>query len=55
MYVTDEDNPFSFINQKNSNFQKLLDLSKSNIQTLVTGQGKFYEYNDLKNNIMEKK
>jgi len=47
MYVKGEDNPHSFINQKNSNFQKLLDLSKSNIQTLVTGQGKFYEYTDL--------
>jgi len=53
MYVKGEDNPYSFINQKNSNFQKLLDLSKSNIQTLVTGQGKFYEYNDLEE-ILEK-
>ena len=53
MYVKGENNPHSFINKKNLKFQKLLDLSKSNIQTLVTGQGKFYEYNDLKN-ILEK-
>ena len=40
-------NPHSFIDKKNSNFQKLLDLSKRNVQTLATGQGKFYEYTDL--------
>jgi len=54
MYVLNENNPHSFINKKNSNFQELLKLSKSNIQTLTTGQGKFNEYNDLKN-ILEKK
>ena len=48
MYVEGEDNPYSFINQKNSNFQKLLNLSKQNIQNLITGKNKFYEYNDLK-------
>ena len=53
MYVVGEDNPHSFINQKNPNFQKLLDLSKRNIHSLITGQDKFYEYNDLKN-ILEK-
>jgi hypothetical protein len=47
LYVKGEDNPHSFIDKKNSNFQKLLDFSKRNIQTLATGQGKFYEYNDL--------
>ena len=47
MYVEGEDNPYSFINQKNSNFQKLLDFSKQNIQNLITGKNKFYEYNDL--------
>ena len=47
LYVKGEDNPHSFIDKKNSNFQKLLDLSKRNVQTLATGQGKFYEYNDL--------
>jgi hypothetical protein len=51
MYVLGEDNPHSFIDKKNSNFQKLLDLSKRNIHTLATGQGKFYEYNDLKNTL----
>ena len=48
MYVEGEDNPYSFIDQKNSNFQKLLELSKQNIQNLITGKNKFYEYNDLK-------
>ena len=48
-YVLSEDNPHSFINQKNANFQKLLELSKVNINCLTTGQGKFKEYNDLKN------
>jgi len=48
MYVGGENNPYSFINQKNSNFQKLLNLSKQNIQSLITGKNKFYEYNDLK-------
>jgi|TARA_Y100000296_G_scaffold45898_1_gene52627 hypothetical protein len=47
LYVRGEDNPHSFIDKKNSNFQKLLDFSKRNIHTLATGQGKFYEYNDL--------
>ena len=48
MYVASEDNPYSFINKKNTNFQKLLDFSKENIQKLITGQGKFKEYDDLK-------
>jgi succinate dehydrogenase flavin-adding protein (antitoxin of CptAB toxin-antitoxin module) len=48
MYVEGENNPYSFIDQKNSNFQKLLNLSKQNIQSLITGKNKFYEYNDLK-------
>ena len=49
MYVKGEDNPHSFISQKNERFQKLLELSKHNINSLHTGQNKFYEYNDLKN------
>ena len=53
MYVKDENNPHSFINQKNNNFQEFLKLSKENIQKLITGQGKFKEYQDLKN-ILEK-
>ena len=48
VYVKNEDNPRSFINQKNNNFQKFLQLSKENIQTLISGQGRFHEYNDLK-------
>jgi len=51
MYVEGEDNPHSFINRKNSNFQKLLDFSKENIQKLITGHGKFKDYNDLKNEL----
>ena len=54
MYVLDENNPYSFINKKNKNFQELLKLSKSNIKTLVTGEGKFYEYKDLKNRLEKK-
>jgi len=49
LYVKGEDNPYSFINKKNKKFQKLLDLSKKNVNSLLTGEGKFYEYSDLKN------
>ncbi len=48
MYVKDEDNPHSFIDKKNNSFQQFLKLSKENIQVLTTGQGKFKEYNHLK-------
>ncbi len=48
MYVKDEDNPHSFIDKKNNSFQQFLKLSKENIQVLATGQGKFKEYNHLK-------
>lgn len=54
MYVKDEDNPHSFIDKKNNSFQQFLKLSKENIQVLTTGQGKFKEYNDLKQ-ILESK
>tara|TARA_R100000084_G_scaffold102905_1_gene58720 strand:- start:441 stop:1094 length:654 start_codon:yes stop_codon:yes gene_type:complete len=54
MYVKNEDNPHSFINQKNNNFQEFLKLSKENIHKLINGNGKFKEYNDLKN-ILETK
>ena len=47
MYVKGEDNPHSFLNQKNNNFQEFLKLSKENIQKLIRGHGKFKEYNDL--------
>ena len=53
LYVKDEDNPHSFIGEKNDDFQQFLKLSKENIQKLITGQGKFKEYQDLKN-ILEK-
>ena len=47
LYVLEEENPHSFINQKNDNFQTLLKLSKNNIQSLISGGNKFYEYDDL--------
>ena len=54
LYIKDEDNPYSFIGNKNSRFQELLNLSKHNIQNLIAGTNRFYEYNDLKN-ILENK
>jgi len=51
MYVKDENNPYSFIDKKNTDFQKFLKMSKENIHILITGQGKFKEYNDLKNEL----
>ena len=54
LYVKNEDNPHSFLNEKNNSFKKFLELSRYNIGVLVSGQGKFKEYNDLKN-ILEKK
>jgi len=54
MYVKDEDNPYSFINQKNDSFQQFLKLSKENINKLLSGEGKFKEYDDLKK-ILESK
>ena len=53
MYVKDENNPYSFIGDKNDNFQQFLKMSKENINKLITGQGKFKEYHDLQN-ILEK-
>ena len=52
LYVLDENNPNSFGDKKNNNFQKFLQLSKANIQNLINGNNKFYEYNDFNN--MEK-
>ncbi len=49
LYVLDENNPHSFINQKNNKFQKFLELSKFNINNLIKNpHDKFYEYEDLK-------
>ena len=53
LYVRDEDNPNSFIDEKNNEFQKFLQLSQHNIQNLIDGGNKFYEYNNFKE-IMEK-
>ena len=52
LYVLDENNPNSFGDKKNNNFQKFLSFSKSNIQNLINGNNKFYEYHYFKN--MEK-
>ena len=52
LYVLDENNPNSFGDKKNNTFQKFLQLSKANIQNLINGNNKFYEYNDFKD--MEK-
>ena len=52
LYVLDENNPNSFGDKKNNNFQKFLHLSKLNIQNLINGGNKFYEYSDFEN--MEK-
>jgi len=46
-YVANEDNPHAFINKKVNNFQKFLQLSKKNIQNLIDGSSKFYNYDDL--------
>ena len=46
-YVANEDNPHAFINKKVDNFQKFLQLSKKNIQTLIDGSSTFYNYDDL--------
>ncbi len=54
LYVVEEENPNSFINKKGDNFQKLLKLSKANIQRLIVGGDKFYEYNDLKKQLEKK-
>ena len=54
MYVKDENNPYSFIGDKNDNFQQFLKMSKENINKLITGQGKFKEYQDLQN-VLEKR
>ena len=51
LYVLGEDNPNSFIDEKNDKFQKFLRLSQHNIQNLVGGVDKFYEYNDFKKNM----
>ena len=53
LYVLSENNPNSFGDKKNNTFQKFLQLSKLNIQNLINGNNKFYEYDDFKN--MEKK
>ena len=54
MYVKSEDNPHSFLDKKNSDFKNFLELSRYNIGVLTSGQGKFKEYNDLKQ-ILESK
>ena len=55
LYVLEEDNPNSFINQKNDKFKQFLELSKLNINNLVkTPPDKFYEYEDFKKQLEKK-
>jgi len=46
LYIMDENNPHSFATEKNNNFKKFKKLSQININNLITGKDKFYEYND---------
>jgi len=55
LYVKSENNPHSFIGEKNNYFQEFLKLSKENIQKLINGQGKFKEYQDLQNTLEKTK
>lgn len=49
LYVSKEDNPYSFINEKNNKFKQFLELSKFNINNLIKKpHDKFYEYKDFK-------
>ena len=47
MYVKGEDNPHSFAPDKNDNFHKFKKMSQANIQSLIEGKNKFYEYGDI--------
>ena len=47
LYVLDENNPNSFEDKKTDNFSVLKKMSEENINNLITGTNKFYEYNDL--------
>jgi hypothetical protein len=52
LYVLNENNPNSFIDKKNDKFQKFLKLSQYNVQNLISGNNKFYEYDNFEK-IME--
>ena len=54
LYVLDEENPNSFEDKKNDAFNTFKKLSQYNIQNLINGTNKFYEYNNFKK-IMEDK
>jgi hypothetical protein len=47
LYVLDENNPHAFANEKNNTFQKFKEMSQANIRNLITGENKFYEYEDF--------
>ena len=53
MYVLDEKNPNSFEDQKTNNFSIFKKLSDKNVQNLISGGNKFYEYNNLKEEIQK--
>jgi len=48
LYVMDENNPNSFENKKTNKFSIFKQMSEKNLQNLMNGKDKFYEYTDLK-------
>tara|TARA_R110002012_G_scaffold100670_2_gene239401 strand:- start:3204 stop:4184 length:981 start_codon:yes stop_codon:yes gene_type:complete len=46
LYVANENNPHSFAPLKHDKFKQFKKLSQSNINSLITNEGKFYEYTD---------
>ena len=51
MYVKDENNEYSFNDSKGNAFQIFKQMSEYNLTILRGREGKFYEYNDLKDKI----
>jgi len=47
LYILEENNPHAFADRKNNAFQKFKSLSQANINSLINGEDKFYEYKDF--------
>tara|TARA_R100001443_G_scaffold81421_1_gene88341 strand:+ start:300 stop:1289 length:990 start_codon:yes stop_codon:yes gene_type:complete len=47
LYVLEEDNPNSFDDRKPSSFIKFKEMSQANIESLINGGNKFFEYGDF--------
>ena len=47
LYVLEEDNPNSFDDRKPSSFIKFKEMSQANIESLINGGSKFFEYGDF--------